>query len=192
MWTRLIVAAFALLVAARAVAIEAQLYEITEQQRTILNDVMRTDGELTQDIHRRFWADMPADTDPKQWRRTRQALERTFSLDLRRMRAMYLSMRATLRNHAPTIDPSYARAQAEFESIDLADAADRQTLRDKVRREDRLFRQQLEQVARGAPLHRGEEEIRMTPELIDAVLEGIDEDYARARRLLDPVWRGEP
>ncbi|HZP65725.1 MAG TPA: hypothetical protein VFB32_05400 [Rudaea sp.] len=192
MWRSLCLGLSMLLAGGAFAAPNAKIIEITEQQRDILNEVMRIDGELTEDMHRRFWADMPSPRpDPKQWAITRRQLEGTFELDLNRMRAMYLSMRATLKHHAPTVDPSYAKAQAAFEAISVEDPADNARLQLKLALEDRLFHQQLEAIARGEPLKRGDEDIVMTPELVAEVLDGLDETYRRAARLLDPVWRSK-
>jgi len=180
---------YPLLLAAQPAFAQAntEIVQITEQQRDILGTAMKVDGELTADMHRRFWADMPK-MDARQWREVRPGLERGFELDLRRMRAMYISIRATLRNHAVTIDSSYVKAQAEFEALRLGNALDDGTYQLKLALQDRMFRDQLASVARGEPLKRGDEDIEMTDELAAEVLDNIDAAYRRAERLLDPKW----
>jgi len=192
MWRNLLVSALIavaqLAFGASKVEVNTQLVEITEQQRDILKATMKIDGELTEEMHRRFWADMPK-IDAREWQEKKRGLVRGFELDLRRMRAMYLSIRATLKSHTVTIDPSYAKAQADFEAVRIDNGSDDQSYQLKVAMQDKLFRDQLATVARGQPLKRGDEDIVMTDELVADVLDNIDDAYHRADRLLDPKWR---
>ena len=187
-----LVCCVAALLPSRVVTAAADTIEalgIDSSSIAILHEVTQTDGELTQDMHRRFWAGVLAQKDDPDREKMRVQLARTANVDLARVRAVYLSMAATLKAGSPIVDPSYVSAQAAFENAQvLGSDADRKAIKEKISKEDRLFHEQLMKVARGEPLQRGDEQIIITNEVVDHVLSQLDTTNARIRRLLDPVW----
>jgi hypothetical protein len=180
------------LVAAIALALghAAGAAELTRDQRWTLLVALQPDGFLNADMHRAFWAALPAEirNDPGKVRALVEAEQGPTLAAVRLSRAEWESAKASKAAGRVVETPDYvAEKEAMFEH-----AAAHQEFAESAADIAVLSRSLLEAAASGQPIHMGEQEEVVTSELIETRLSGTQTALFRLDRLLDPSWSVEP
>ncbi|MGF1454857.1 MAG: hypothetical protein ACFB6R_05695 [Alphaproteobacteria bacterium] len=175
---------------ARTDGVEAAPPPLTAAQATIFETVLQSDGFITEDLHKAFWADFRkkrrSGADSSTW--LAAELEASVAIGLQFQREAWRSARESLRAGTIVTTPHFEGTRRDAEALIRATqargAVQSARLASALEAADAL----LAAAATGTDLRLGNTVIPLTEDRISSVLSGLDAAAARADQLLTPAW----
>ncbi len=157
--------------------------ELDAKRQAVIVSMFQEGAVLTENIHRDFWAGVK-DTDPAATQAAMGRLVAALKVSLDYERASVLSLKASIQQRKPVVDPSYEAVLST--RLDMIRA--RNSSPDTVLAKDKAFREILVPVSKGKRFERDGKTVLITMAVADEALKRIEASYLRLERLLNPVW----
>lgn len=162
---------------------------LSARQKEILQEVGRVDGYVTEKMHAEFWAESPNATfkDEADKEAFFVFIERLATRGAQFQRELWSSVKASMEAGRIVKTPGYESAKAAaLEALDGRPDLQKQAMVE-IKQNEKLF----EAAAKGLPIESAEGPVYLTPEKVDAIRADLDGVVARARKLVNPVWKTE-
>lgn len=157
--------------------------ELDAKRQAVIVSMFEDGAVLTESIHRDFWAGIK-NTDPAATEAAMGRVVLALKVNLDFERASVLSLKASIKQRKPVVDPSYEAVLST--RLDMIRA--RNLSPNTVLAKDRAFREILVPVSKGKSFQQDGKTVLITLAVADEALKHIEASHLRLERLLNPIW----
>ncbi len=162
----------------------AQSHQLTSRQTEILQDVLRVDGSLTKMQYDEFWAGFRNLSDAE-CERFRKSFRSEAPRLLAYQRTLWMAASESLKQQRPVITPDLISELRRAEQNGSRSASHDKRVQDMKRQAQEL----LDAAAYGTTVVKNGRNIKVTSDMIEQVLSGLDGSLSRLERLLSVSWQ---